>query len=300
MNVIKLRALAKVINEDVIKEAFIGKIITLGYVEPLLPQEVFKYYPLNEYDYRLDSSIIEYVVTNMEDLINNPEPGVSINKISTEQFNECVQLTSNEYELITACRRNDEWVVYHMNKRALMKYFILNVTLEGGKLDVKVKKNTNPTYNVKLKVAYILSCDVPVDFIVDIYSNIYVEYFSEYKFKLPEPTDVVNALINNMAKYRNFLKLYTTDYYIYELTLAGYLIELENEGQRVKVNVNGETVLIGNQIKGGNLYEIMEIMLDKLNELKIGLDMIELYSCNLDELLRKAISGLRESIRIPA
>ena len=298
MNVIKLKALAKVINEDVIKEAFIGKIVTLGYVEPLLPQEVFKYYPLNEYDYRLDSNIIEYVVANMEDLTNNLEPGVNINKVSTEQFNECIQLTSSEHELITMCKRNEEWVVYHMNKRALMKYFVLNITLEGGKLDVKVKKNTTTSHDVKLKVAYILGCDVPVDFIIDVYSSIYVEYFSEYKFKLPETTDVVNALINNIAKYRNFLKLYTTDYYIYELTMAGYLIELENEGQKVRVNVNGETVLTGKQIRGGNLYEIIDIMLDKLNELKIGLDMIELYTCSLDELLRRAISGLRESIRV--
>jgi len=298
VNVVKLKALAKVINEDVIKEAFIGKIVTLGYVEPLLPQEVFKYYPLNEYDYRLDSGIIEYVVTNVEDLMNNLEPGISINKVSTEHFNECVQLTSSEYELITMCKRNEEWIVYHMNKRALMKYFILNVSLEGGKLDVKAKRDVTPSYNAKLKIAYILGCDVPVDFIIDIYSNVYVEYFSEYKFKLPEPADVVSALMNNLAKYRNFLKLYTTDYYIYELTTVGYLIELENEGQRVRVNVNGETVLTGNQIKGGNLYEITDMMLDKLNELKIGLDMIELYSCSLDELLRKAISGLRESIRL--
>ncbi len=293
-----MRALAKIINEDVIKEAFIGKIVTLGYVEPLLPQEVFKYYPLNEYDYRLDSNIIEYVVANMEDLKNNLDPGININKVSTEQFNECIQLTSSEYELITMCKRNEEWVVYHMNKRALMKHLVLNITLEGGKLNVKVKKNTNPSYDVKLKVAYILGCDAPVDFIIDVYSSIYVEYFSEYKFKLPEPADVVNALINNLAKYRNFLKLYTTDYYIYELTMAGYLIELENEGQRVRVNVNGETVLTGKQLRGGNLYEITDIMLDKLNELKIGLDMIELYSCSLDELLRRAISGLRESIRV--
>ena len=191
-----------------------------------------------------------------------------------------------------------EMYIKNRNKRVLMKYFILNISLEGGKLDIKVKRNTNPSYNVKLKVAYILGCDVPVDFIVDVYSNVYVEYFSEYKFKLPEPIDVVNALMNNIAKYRNFLKLYTTDYYIYELTMAGYLIELENEGQRVRVNVNGETVLTGNQIKGGNLYEITDIMLDKLNELKIGLDMVELYSCSLEELLRRAITGLRESIRL--
>ncbi|ABW01973.1 hypothetical protein [Caldivirga maquilingensis] len=298
MNVIKLKALAKVINEDVVKEAFIGKIITLGYVEPLLPQEVFKYYPLNEYDYRLDSGIIEYVVANMEELMNNLEPGVNINKVSTEQFNECMQLTSSDYELITVCKRNEEWIVYHMNKRALMKYFILNISLEGGELNIKVKSNTKPSHNAKLKVAYILGCDVPVDFIIDVYSSVYVEYFSEYKFKLPEPIDVVNALINNIGKYRNFLKLYTTDYYIYELTMTGYIIELENEGQRVRVNVNGETVLTGNQIKGGNLYEITNIMLDKLSELKIGLDMIELYSCSLDELLRRAISSLRESVRL--
>jgi len=42
MSVVRLRAIVKMVNDDVVKEAFISKVVTLGYVEPLLPDEVFK------------------------------------------------------------------------------------------------------------------------------------------------------------------------------------------------------------------------------------------------------------------
>ncbi|MFP3156756.1 MAG: hypothetical protein RXQ97_00935, partial [Caldivirga sp.] len=118
MSVVRLRAIVKMVNDDVIKEAFISKVVTLGYVEPLLPDEVFKYYPLNEYDYRLDSAYIEYIVDNADEVVSNQRPNVTINKVMVDQFGECMQLTSGEYELMTMCRRGNDWVVYHMNKRA--------------------------------------------------------------------------------------------------------------------------------------------------------------------------------------
>ncbi len=303
MSVVRLRAIVKMVNDDVVKEAFISKVVTLGYVEPLLPDEVFKYYPLSEYDYRLDSTYIEYIVDNAEEVASSQRPGVSINKVMVDQFGECIQLTSGEYELMTMCRRNNDWVVYHMNKRALMRYFVLNVILENSSLNMSQPVEAaasiqNHEHKAKLKVAYILSCNTPVDFMVSVYSSIYVNYFREYKYRLPEPKDIVNFIVNNMQKYGGFIKLYTTDYYVFELTTAGYLVEVENEGQVVRVNVDDETVLMGNQLGNGDLYEITDLRVDALRKLEIGLDMIELYSCNTSELLERAISGLRESVRL--
>jgi len=78
MSVVRLRAIVKMVNDDVVKEAFISKVVTLGYVEPLLPDEVFKYYPLSEYDYRLDSTYIEYIVDNAEEVASSQRPFIGI------------------------------------------------------------------------------------------------------------------------------------------------------------------------------------------------------------------------------
>lgn len=300
MSVIRLRAVIKTMDEEVIKEAFMSKIVSLGYVEPLLPDEVLKYYPLNEYDYRIDSSSIEFIVENIDDIISDKETGITINKVMVDQFNECLQLTSNERELAIICKRGDKWIMYYMDKKALMRYYTLTMTLEGASPGIRAKDTPSQVkdeYSVRLKVAYILSCDTPIDFIMNVYSSVYAIYFKEYRYELPTSRDLANYIIRTWPRYRNFIKLYTTDYYIYELTMAGYPVVMDNEGSRVNVSVGDEVVIMGNQIGNGDLYEITDLKLGALRNFGIGLDMIELYSCNTNELLEGAVNMLRKLIR---
>lgn len=312
MEVLNLVQIIKGAREDVVKEAFIGKLLAAGTPSPLLPSELFAYYPLNEYDYRLDSDTLIYIVDNFDFLVKNRDElaksGIMLNNVSIGGFEECVQVISNEYELMTTCKDEGKWIVYHMNKNALMKRFVINIvspsqqnTVSG--IGYKDLKGANPPISTtQLRVLYVLNCDADPLRLIDTYALAYVRrYFNRGEYSLPRIRDLVDTIIMDKDDIHlssdDVVKLYVTDYFLGEVSLKGYIIELNDEGDHVGIYINGVKAIEGLQMHNGDIYEIKSINLGKLRELGLNLEPLELYSCSLDHMVTRSISMLREIIR---